>query len=102
MKNCYAVVRTDVHDTNALVSFHLTLTAAEAEVKGLRKLMVYTSNTPLAVMKVELSPVQENTEDRVERLENEVRTLRTLLTSLQGRVAELSKVSTPLRYSIFD
>jgi hypothetical protein len=80
----------------------LTLTAAEAEVKGLRKLMVYTSNTPLAVMKVELSPVQENTEDRVERLENEVRTLRTLLTSLQGRVAELSKVSTPLRYSIFD
>lgn len=95
MKNCYAVVRTDVHDTDALLSFHLTLTAAEAEVKGLRKLMVYTSNTPLAVMKLELSPVQENTEDRMGRIEHQVRTLSTLLTSLQGRVAELSASNTP-------
>lgn len=85
----YAVVRTDVHDTDALLSFHLTLTAAEAEVKGLRKLMVYTSHIPLAVMKLELSPVQANVEDRMERLEHDVRTLQTMVTALNGRVAEL-------------
>jgi len=101
MKNCYAVVRTDESSNTTVLSVHATFDAAVKEANTFY-LHSLTSGY-VSVVEVALSPVvaefkttaTNETVYRVERLEHEVRTLRTLLTSLQGRVAELSKVSTP-------
>ena len=101
MKNCYAVVRTDESGNTAVLSVHTTFDAAvkEANTFYLHSLTAgYASVVEAALTPVVAESKTTTTSEivhRVERLEHEVRTLHTLLTSLQGRVAELSKVSTP-------
>ena len=78
-------------------------TTFDAALKEANTFCLHKLTAGLSVVEVSLTPVvaeckttaTNETVYRVERLEHEVRTLRTLLTSLQGRVAELSKVSTP-------
>lgn len=95
MQRFYAVVRTDRLAADGLLSIHGTQAKAMEEIQTLRRKSVYADSVPLAVVKMTLSPMHEEVGDRMERFEHEIRTLRTLLTALNGRVAELSKVSTP-------
>ena len=86
MKNhYYVVIRPDLAPPDALRTFHTTPEEARKNRTDIREV----------VMKVTLTSVNDTPAERVERLEHEIHTLRTLLTALNGRVAELSKVSTP-------
>lgn len=96
MQNCYAVVRVDNPSKHVLVAIHVTRSSAEAHLADIITTRLINRPARFSVVEVALTPVVAVSEaTAVERLENEVRTLRTLLTSLQGRVAELSTLSTP-------
>lgn len=76
----YAVVRPDLTPPRALRTFHTCLEDADESRTDVREI----------VMKVTLTSVDVTPEERMERLEQEVRTLKTMVTALCGRVAEVS------------
>ena len=77
----YAVVRPDLAPLDALRTFHTTPEEARKNRTDIREI----------VMKVTLTSVNGTPEERMERLEQDVRTIQTMVTALNGRVAELSK-----------
>lgn len=80
MKNhYYVVVRPDLAPPDALRTFHTTPENARKNRTDVREI----------VMKVTLTSVNDTPEERMERLEQDVRTLQTMVTALNGRVAEL-------------
>jgi hypothetical protein len=95
MKNCYAVVRKEELGEDLLLAIYTDHCRATRHAKDLRDGDLIVRSEDVKVIEVVLNPVDVEQESPLARLEHEVRTLRTLLTSLQGRVAELSKVSTP-------
>lgn len=94
MQNCYAVVSVDRRGNDHLSAIYKTRRQAEEAVAAI------TTN-PLVewqavVVEVSLVPVHSpQGQSRITELEHDVRTLQTMVTALNGRVAELSKVSTP-------
>lgn len=103
MKNCYALVRTDESGDKEVLDVLTTFDAAVKAAQTFYLDALIAGSEYVSVVEVALTPVvaefktttTNEAAHRVERLENEVRTLRTLLTSLQGRVAELSALNTP-------
>ena len=75
----YAVVRPDLAPLDALRTFHTTPEEARKNRTDIREI----------VMKVTLTSVNGTPEERMERLEQDVRTIQTMVTALNGRVAEL-------------
>ena len=75
----YAVVRPDLAPPNALRTFHTTPENARKNRTDVREI----------VMKVTLTSVNDTPEERMKRLEQDVRTIQTMVTALNGRVAEL-------------
>ena len=95
MKNCYAVVRKEELGEDLLLGIYIDHRKATRHAKDIRDNALIVRCEDVEVIEVALDPVDVERESPVEHLEHEIRTLRTLLTALNGRVAELSKVSTP-------
>lgn len=75
----YAVVRPDLAPLVAPRTFHTTLENARKNRTDVREI----------VMKVTLTSVNDTPEERMERLERDVHIIQTMVTALNGRVAEL-------------
>lgn len=88
MQNCYAVVRVDKRGHDHLSAIHMTRRQAEEDVAAITAHPLIEWQA--AVVEVSLVPVNRpQNQSRITRLEQEVRTLHTMLTALNGRVAEL-------------
>ena len=90
MQNCYAVVRVDRRGHDHLSAIYMTRTQAEEDVAALRAHPLIDWQP--VVVEVSLVPVHRpQDQSRITKLEHDVHTLQTMVTALNGRVAELSK-----------
>ena len=90
MQNCYAVVRVDRRGHDHLSAIYMTRTQAEEDVAAItaHPLIEWQAG----VVEVSLVPLHSpQGQSRITELEHDVRTLQTMVTALNGRVAELSK-----------
>lgn len=90
MKNCYAVVRKEKLGEDLLLGIYTDYRRATRHAKRLRDGELLVRWEDIEVVEVVLKPVDVERESPLARLEHEIRTLHTMLTALNGRVAELS------------
>ena len=90
MKNCYAVVRKEKLGEDLLLGIYTDHRKATRHAKDIRDSDLIVRWEDVEVIEVVLNPVDVEQESPLARLEHEIRTLYTMLTALNGRVAELS------------